>query len=265
MVLLSKFATKAKKHIGMVELNKMFSSPRYANNIFIKARLSEDKELAILTKIVNQELNLNAIEISSIEAYLDSLNPDTSLEHLESSKYFLIILADYLYAIPANGKAYRQAVDSMIQHADVEERHLCLQLARAFYPFWLKEHQLVAEIQSKTLSKPIHNENEALKKITSEQWNTIDTELFSSVETVPIDLYVTSLHFKGTSSEQIHTKQKLAKLIIKELRNEQNDTQSYRKVIEKTQHIFSRQDLQQFFLQMSRDFYSFWTATQQID
>ena len=263
LVLLSKFAIKAKKHIGIVELNKMFTSQQYANNIFIKARLSDDKELAILTKIVNQELNLNAIEMNSIEAYLDTLSADgANLDYIESSKYFLIILADYLYSMPADGISFRQAVESLTQHADIEEQPLCLQIARAFYPFWMNEHKLACAMHSQATLKTNTAEIDSLKKSTVELWNNIDTEFFSTVESEPIDLYIASLHERGISSEQIQTKQKLAKIIIKELRSEGNDKDSYRKVIDKTQHLFTRQDLQQLFLKMSRDFYNFWTSAQ---
>ena len=266
LVLLAKFATKAKKHIGIVELNKMFTSQQYANNIFIKARLSDDKELAILTKIVNQELNLNAIEMNSIETYLNTLSADgANLDYIESSKYFLIILADYLYGIPADGKYYRQAVESLVQHADIEEQPLCLEIARAFYPFWMNEHKLACETHHKALLPANSPENDSLKKLAIDLWNNIDKEFFSSVESEPIDLYIASLQERGISNEQIQTKQKLAKIIIKELRNEDNDKYSYRKVIDKTLHLFSRQDLQHLFLIMSRDFYQFWTSAQQAE
>ncbi len=266
LVLLSKFATKAKKHIGMVELNKMFSSQHYANNIFIKARLSDDKELAILTKIVNQELNHNPIEIKSIEAYLDTLYADgVGNEYIESCKYYLIILADYLYGIQADGKSYRQAVDSMILHADIAEQPLCLHIARAFYPFWINEHKLAYKTPNQALLKANTSDIEAQKKATSALWNTIDTEFFSSEENEKIDLYTASMLDKGISSEQISTKQKLAKIIIKQYRNEERDLHSYRKVVDKTQHLFSRQDLQEFFLVVSREFHSYWLMLQQAE
>jgi hypothetical protein len=266
LVLLSKFATKAKKHIGIVELNKMFSSQQYANNILIKARLSHDKELAILTKIVNQELNLNAIEMNSIEAYLDTLRADgANLDYIESCKYFLIILADYLYDIPADGNSFRLAVESLVQHADIDERPLCLEMARAFYPFWMNEHKLACAMHNHAILQASTPENDSHKKSTIELWNNIDTEFFSTLESEPIDLYIASLHERGISSEQIKTKQKLAKIIIKELRSEGNDKDSYRKVIEKIQRLFTRQDLQQLSLNMSRDFYNFWISAQQSE
>ena len=254
----------------MVELNKMFSSQHYANNIFIKARLSDDKELAILTKIVNQELNLNAIEIKSIEAYLETLYTDgIGNVYIESSKYYLIILADYLYSIQADGKSYRQAVDSMILHANVEEQPLCLHIARAFYPFWINEHKLAFKTINPAALKSHTAEIESQKKdtsaLTSALWNTIDTEFFSSAENEPINLYTASLLDKGISIEQINTKQKLAKIIIKQYRNEERDLHSYRKVVDKSQHLFSRQDLQEFFLVVSREFYSFWLTLQQAE
>ena len=87
---------------------------------------------------------------------------------------------------------------------------------------------------------------------------------FSSAENEPIDLYIASLLDKGISSEQINTKQKLAKIIVKQYRNQERDLHSYRKVVDKTQHLFSRQDLQEFFLVVSREFHSFWLTLQQV-
>ena len=73
IVLLSKFALKAKIHIGLVKIKAMFTNPRYASNILIKAGLSDNQELVDLTKMVSHELNVNLIEIAAIEAYIQYL------------------------------------------------------------------------------------------------------------------------------------------------------------------------------------------------
>lgn len=50
----------------------------------------------------------------------------------------------------------------------------------------------------------------------------------------------------------------MSKIITKELRGDNGNNQSYRKAIDKTQCLFSRQDLKEFFLVVAREFYNFW-------
>lgn len=265
LILLSKFAVKAKKHIGLVKVKDMFTNKHYANNILIKASLSDDQELATLTKMVSQQLNLNVIEMNAIEAYITSLSVSSvSTEYIWSSKYYLIILANYLYQTPVNGASYRHAVNAMIAHADVEEQDLCTDIARNFYPFWLNEHQLVAEASHSVMPTANDSNNEPAKKVSLDLWNTIDLELFSHEEVEPLNLYVESLKQAGRLDDHINIRQKFIKLLLKELRGDYSGKQAYRNAVRKVENLFARNDLKEFFLTISREFYAFWAENQMV-
>ena len=131
-------------------MKEIFTDKHYANNILVKTGLSDSQELAALTKKVSQELNLNVIELNAIEGYINTLSVrGASVDHIWSSKYFLIILADYLYGIDADGASYRQAVEAMVSHADIQEQALCVKIARDFYPFWINENRLAFDANNK--------------------------------------------------------------------------------------------------------------------
>lgn len=50
LIMLSKFASKAKKHIGLVKAVEMFNDEQYASDVLSQAMLSENPELVDLTK-----------------------------------------------------------------------------------------------------------------------------------------------------------------------------------------------------------------------
>lgn len=266
LVLLAKFAVKAKKHIGLVKVIEMFTNPQYASNVLIKARLSDNQELAELTKEMSSELNVNVILIGAIEGYINTLQGrGVGNDSVWECKYFLIKLAKNLYGFHGDGASYRQAVEALLLNVEVGEREFCINLAREFYPFWVNENKLAAEINSKDasiLNTPI---NEPTNITSLELWDSIEKEFFSDSERQKINVYVESLKQSGVMIMHIRTRQKMAKIIIKELRNYGDAAENYRKAIDKTLNLFTRQDLKEFFLIVSREFYSFWVGGEQKD
>lgn len=265
LLLLSKFAVKAKKHIGLVKLERIFTNPHYASNVLTKAGLSDNQELTALTKMVSTELNLNVIEMSAIECYVASLNErGANRDTIWESKYFLIVLADYLYGVHADGASYRQAVDAMLSHADLEERGFCIKLARDFHSFWLSEHTLSfeANLHTSILNQP---KNVIVNESSIELWNTIEAEFFSAIESQPLHLYMESLNKTDLSEDHIKTRQKFALMLMKELRNGNEGKQDYRKAVSETQNLFANQDLKSFIPVVSREFYQFWVVNQSTE
>jgi hypothetical protein len=264
--LLSKFAAKAKKHIGLIKLERIFTNPHYASNILIKAGLSDNQELSKLTKMVNSELNINVIEMTAIECYIASLSEKSaSRDFIWNSKYFLIMLADYLYGVHADGASYRLAVEAMLSHADTQERDFCISLARDFYPFWMGECKLAFDTNQRTTLKLNQLENESINETSLELWNTIESEFFSDIESQPLNLYIASLQQTDMLSEHINTRRKFALILIKELRSDNSGKQSYRKTVDKIQGLFISQDLKEFISIVSREFYSFWTGNRSTE
>lgn len=255
LIALSKFAIKAKKHIGMVKAIEMFNDEEYANNILIKASLSNNEELIDLTKKISSELHIGVNVINAIESYINSLKAkDAKSECIEDSQYFLSKLTQNLYGIHTDGETYRRAVDALIQNIGIEDKAFCINLAREFYPFWINESELATEIN--------HEQNFKLnihKEEFIDLWNSINQEFFSDEENWPLNLYIASMRKIGVSEKAIDVNQKIAQVITIELRNDHSSPEeTYRDAINRTQHLFSRQDLIAFFLIVSREFYHFW-------
>ena len=183
LVLLAKFAVKAKKHIGGVKVLELFTNPLYASKVLIKARLSDSQELAELTKEVTRELNVNVILIGAIDAYIIRLKGiGVSNDNIWECKYFLIKLAENLYGRHSDGASYRQAVEALILNIEIGEREFCIKLAREFYPFWVNENKLAAEINTKdelVLNLP---RSESMNITSLELWDSIEKEVLSDSE-----------------------------------------------------------------------------------
>lgn len=264
LVLLAKFAVKAKKHIGVVKVSELFTNPQYASSVLIKARLSDNQELVELTKEMTSELNVNVILIDAIEAYINTLKSrGVSNDSVWECKYFLIKLAENLYGGPSDGASYRQAVETLILNVEIGESEFCIKLAREFYPFWVNENKLAAEINTKNelvLNLP---RSESTNITSLELWDSIEKEVLSDLERQKINVYVESLKQIGVMIMHIRTRQKIAKIIIKELRNYSDAAENYRKAIDKILHLFTRQDLKEFILIVSREFYYFWAGAAQ--
>jgi hypothetical protein len=258
LMLISKFAKKARTHIGLVKVKEVFTNPSYASKVFIKAGLSDNQELAQLTKEICSALNVNMTAIGASERYINAfkeggINNDSVWE----CKQFLIKFSHNLYKLSVDGVSYRQAVEAFILNVETSEREFCINLAREFYPFWLAENRLTAEtnmVDTLALDTP---RSESTNTTLLDLWGSIEQEFFSDLERRQLNLYVESLEKIGILVVHIKTRQKIAKIIIKELRKYNNPVESYRKAIDKTLYLFTRKDLKEFFLTVSREFYCF--------
>jgi hypothetical protein len=258
VVAISKFAMKAKKHIGLVKLADMSNDRQYACDILIKAVLTDDSELIQLAKAISDQFDVGIDLINSVESYINNLlAKDAHPDFIRESKSYLIKLAIYLYDIKMDGATYRQAVEQLLSIVDAKERTFCINLAREFYPFWrhtnkhADEHVINAD-----------NPKESFIKL----WNSIDHEFFSDSENEPLNQYVQSMKDIGISENDIHIRQKIAKVISLEIRNQDQSLQGvYRNAIDGVQGFFSYQDMRGFFLVVSREFHSFWIGNREVE
>jgi hypothetical protein len=257
LMILSKFAMIAKKHIGLVRAIEMLNDKQYACDILIKATLSDSNDLIDLTKKISSELNIGVHLISAIESYINSLKEkNTTDDFVHDSKYFLIKLSHHLYGIKISGISYRQAVEKLLLNVEKKERTFCINLAREFYRFWRSANRSLAEIDNEQTLK-LNAQNEEFIKL----WDRIDQELFTDTEKWPLKLYAESMRQIGISEKDINLSQKIAKVIILELRNDHsNQDQTYRDAINRTQQLFLRKDLKTISLIVSREFYHYWVG-----
>ncbi len=250
---LSKFAMKAKKHIGLVRATEMLHDQQYACNVLVQAALSNDNELINLTKKISIEFDIGIHLINSSESYINSLRVNSaSVDHVHASKYFLIKLIDHLYGIKIDGTSYRQAVNELLKNVDIKNRTFCINLARAFYKYWRGETKSSDEIDGE--------QNLKVKKVEFlKLWKGIDNLFFSDAENWTLILYASSMREIGVPEKDIKTRQKIAKVIAVELRNHVNKyEQNYRNAINNIHHLFSSKEMKAFFLIVSREYYTFW-------
>jgi hypothetical protein len=70
----------------------------------------------------------------------------------------------------------------------------------------------------------------------------------------------------GISENDIYIRQKIAKVINLEIRNQDQSLQGvYRNAINSVQGFFSHQDMRGFFLVVSREFHSFWISHREAE
>lgn len=257
LIVLSKFAMKAKKHIGLVKAMEMLNDEQYACDILAQATLSNNQELVDLTKKISNELDIGVNLISAIESYIHNLKEKNSTDDfVHDSKYFLIKLTHHLYGLEIDGVSYRQAVEKLLSNVDIRERTFCINLAREFYRCWRAANRSVSEINNEHTSRL-----EAQKEVFIKLWDGIDQEFLSDAENWHLTLYAESMRQLGVSEKDINISQRIAKVITLELRNDRsNPDDTYRDAINRTQALFVRPDLKAFFLIVSREFYHFWVG-----
>lgn len=89
LIELSKFASKAKKHIGLVNVADMVNNEQYAIDLLAQAALSGNQELVDLSKKISQEFELGINLINAIESYIFSLqSTNRSQEFIDDTNYF---------------------------------------------------------------------------------------------------------------------------------------------------------------------------------
>ncbi len=259
LMLLTKFALKAKHHIGVVKVSKMYNNELYAFDILTKATLTSEMELVDLTKKISYEFEIGINLIKAIEHYMNSITDINDTEDfLHVSKYLLSKLAIHLYGIKVSGASYRQAVEKLLLEVDINERTFSINLARKFYRYWRSANRLVAESDA-VLSEELSDQKEVFIKL----WENIDIAFFSDTENWPLTLYADSMREKNLSEKDILISSRIAKVITLELRNVQISTDdAYREAIDRAQQLFEREELKKLFLIVSREYYQYWLGAE---
>ena len=199
LMLLTKFALKAKNHIGAVKVADMFYNELHAFDALTKAILIGDKELIELSKNIIYEFELGINLINAIEAYIyKTENFQGDDEYLEESKYVLSKLAIHLYDIKIDGASYRHAVEKTLLEVDVSEKAFTINLARKFYRVWKYFQNTVPGVYHDESLKMIVRKNAFIKL-----WDNIDHEFFSNSENPPLTYYAESMFDKGISEKDI--------------------------------------------------------------
>ena len=261
LMIVSKFALQARKHIGLIKVAKMCSNEQYTCNILAKATLSDNQELVNFTKLISQEFDVGATLIKTIETYIDKVKTKNFNEKfIQASKFFLPKLIEHLYGIEIRGASYRNAVENFLTNVEAKDKTFCVNLAREYYLTWRNTNKPTSQIDRDQALKLIAKK-EAFIKV----WDNIDLEILTDEENLALSLYTESMTKKGLVEKDIIISQKIAKVILLELRVDYSTTDhTFRNTIDKALELFERLDLKTFFLIVSREFYHFWVVNGQL-
>lgn len=156
---------------------------------------------------------------------------------------------------------FSAALDAVMEIIPADDWHTNLNIAREFYPFWIKDIKAIANfnlhygfdvdsIQWKPLATSLKSLTDSLEKVELEY-----------VETYPLYAYQLALRHNGAEKTLVDTCVKLAKIILLRLRDAPiKNNKTYRTAVDVTLPLFKIKETKQFFLIVVREFYNFWAG-----
>lgn len=258
IVALGILTRRAKQSVGVYKVADILENDQQAYELMTQTILSGDQALVSLTKELNKTLKIAPNIMQALENYIDYMRAEGQTEsfinrHCAGLKDF----TKHLYKIPNNGAAYRQAANAYLAEEEQFTHSFCLNLIRKFYPFWLDTHQALIDDETQhTFS--IEKESKALLAL----WNKLDSTFLTTIEESALKAYMKAIKSMGIDDEQIVLRNKLVKLIMIKQRDFENTPAGYRQNIATIDDYFSQDKLLNYFLSVSREFYSIWSKTQ---
>jgi hypothetical protein len=201
-------------------------------------------------------------EKEAISAYLKLLQAKGAASStLYKRSLFLDKLSVLLAGRSLDGIEYGRALDAVMQATTTDDWHINLNVAREFYPFWIKDIKAIAafnlnygfDVDAITWKpRPI-----TLKILT----DSLETEKFDTAETWPLKAYTQALYNEGAVKVVVETRIKFAKIILIRLRDApKKNHKSYRTTVDMTLQLFNNIEIKTLFLTVVREFYHFWTG-----
>jgi len=156
---------------------------------------------------------------------------------------------------------YGAALDVVMKTIPAENWHISLNIAREFYPFWMKDFKAITAFNLhygfdvQTIQwKPLAT---SLKLLTE----SLATEEFDDSESLPLYAYQLAMRHNGAEKSLVDTRVILAKIILIRLRDAPaKNNKIYRIAIDLTLPLFNMQESKQLFLIVVREFYNFWAG-----
>lgn len=245
---------KARKNIGVFKVADILIDHQYACEFFTQAILSGDDALVSLTIEANKELNIEKNLINALSDYLHEMQRQSkSINFVKSSKYLLRGLAKHLYGIKSDDDAYRQATNEFMLEMDEQDKAFGLNLIRSFHPCWKKANGALVEG-----SQDQKTDDSSQKKNLIQLWGDIDDAFVTTLEEGQLRHYLASVKRIEVLDEEVQLRMKIAKVIIIKQRQHVKTPDGYRNNINEIQHYFSNARLLDYFLSVSREFYSIW-------
>lgn len=206
-------------------------------------------------------------EQQALEVYIKLLTtkgfgPDTFVPRVNFLNKLMPLLGDK----ELNGREYRTAIETLMDSVEEGDWPESLTIAREYYPFWLDDLKLVAQL-SKNTSKdtlpidwqPTHVELSAL-------WHSVDAEKFDTTDSWALKGYTKALRFENADQTLIDTRLKLAKILLVRLRGAPDKSNKfYRTAVDATLPLFEVKKNRRLFLVVVREFFHFWSGNPEAD
>lgn len=201
-------------------------------------------------------------EREAISAYLKLLkNKGVDTEGLMQRERWLLELAPSIVGLPADGLAYREAVEQQLARVEREQWPFFLSVVREYYHFWNQDIKAIVALNAggefelnPAKGQPVDQDIKAL-------WQRLDNEKFGVAETWPLKAYNYALRQEGAEQVLVDTRLRLVKLLLLKLRDvPERDHKVYRQAVDATVGIFSMKPTQRLFLSVVREFYYFWVG-----
>lgn len=256
LVLLARFATQARRFIGAVNVTKMSTDQSYAIRTILSAKASDNPELKHLAIIISQSFIINQKLLDAIEHFLSGY---ITVDELPKIQHFFQKFATYIHEITPESGEYRHAVNHFLADVDEHARPLCTQIIRSFYPYWAAEFSYQDGRRFLDFSNDFVVLNQSPKSL-MDLWQAAEYEQLSIQEESLLNYFKTDMQSKEISHDALLVRQKMAKILTVELRYSHAATSyDYRNTVEKIRTIINMHDLKNFFLEVARDFYIFWS------
>jgi hypothetical protein len=250
---LSKLSHKMRKLIGPVKVNNMVADEQYAFSVLVEAVLSEQDELISLSKKVSQEVGIEHYLINALIAYCHELNKRNKRDQsIHNSKNLISALAEKLYGVSFDGASYRNAINQLILDLEESKKHFCIDIARTFYPYWIKANETLAEAdKNEYLLEKVHKES------LMDLWQALQGKTLSTSDNQKLNRYLDTMHKVKLAEREIEVRNKIAKLILIEQHHYALTSDGYRQNIKKIISLISSARLQDYVLDVAREFHHF--------
>lgn len=257
MQALNKLILKSRKYFGTHKVSDILENKSHAFDFLLQAITSDNSELRLLAKDVNQALNVAPNLMSAINSYMEQIHhEEQSVEFVTNSQYFLKIFAKHLYLNASNNATYREASSMFLSSLEKKHHTFCVYLVRSFYTHWRNVNQKLSEENSLHFAK-ISDHTKELTRL----WNDIDTAFITTIEEALLSHYQDAIKKIKLLDDELKLRVKIAKVIMIHQRKYTKTAAGYRANIADVQSVFSNKDLLNYFLSVSREFYHSWENT----
>lgn len=257
MLVLNNLLLKSRKYIGIYKVSDILENKLHAFEFLMQVITTDNEELRLLAKKINQALNVAPHLINALNSYIEQIYHTNKTQlFINNSQHYLRQFSKLLYDTPLTSDAYREAATTFLSNVDKKNYTFCVNLVRHFFSYWQHAHtDLMVEKPPK--KNHITQHTKELTRI----WQEIDSAFITTIEEAVLRRYQLAIQKINILDEEIQIRIKIAKVIMIYQRKYDKTPVGYRANIADVKEVFSNKDLLNYFLSVSREFYHSWENT----